>query len=57
MLSSQSGAAFLAAAFDDQTAGTGRHAGEETNAAFAAAVGGLECSFHFFYLNSFVLNS
>ena len=46
MLSSQSGAAFLAAAFDDQTAGTGSHAGEESDTTFAAAVRGLECSFH-----------
>ena len=50
ILSSQSGAAFLAAAFDNQTAGTGGHAGEEADAAFTTTVGGLESSFHFLYL-------
>lgn len=45
-LRGQPGAALLAAALQDQTAGAGRHAGEESNAALAAAAGGLECSFH-----------
>jgi hypothetical protein len=44
---SQSDAALLTAAFDDQTAGTGCHAGEESDTTFAATIRGLECSFHF----------
>ena len=47
---SESGTAFLAATFDNHTTGFGGHTGEETKAAFAATVGGLECSFHFVYL-------
>jgi hypothetical protein len=42
------GAAFLTAASDDITAGSGGHAGEETDPAFAAAIRGLKSSFHFF---------
>ena len=42
------GAAFAAAALDDQTAGAGCHAGEKANAAFAPPVGGLKSSFHLY---------
>ncbi len=52
---SESGAALLTAAFDDQTTGTGGHAGKKSNAAFAATVRGLECSFHFSTSVSFSL--
>ena len=50
----QSLAAFLTAAFDDQTSGVSSHTGKETDPAFAAPIGGLKSSFHlrfslFFY--------
>ena len=42
----QSLAAFLTAAFDDQTSGVSSHTGKETDPAFAAPIGGLKSSFH-----------
>ena len=42
----QSLAAFLTAAFDDQTSGVGGHTGKETEPTFAAPIGGLKSSFH-----------
>jgi hypothetical protein len=47
LLRGKSCAAFLTAAFQDETAGAGGHTGEETDATFAASVRGLESSFHF----------
>ena len=47
VLRGQFSTAFLAAALNDQTAGTGSHAGEKTNTAFAATIRGLKSSFHF----------
>jgi hypothetical protein len=38
LLCGESCAAFLAAAFQDKTAGAGGHAGEETDATFTASV-------------------
>jgi hypothetical protein len=42
----ESDAAFLTAAFDDQTSGVSSHAGKETEPTFAAPIGGLKSSFH-----------
>ena len=47
LLRGQFGAAFLAATFQNQTTGTGRHASEKSNPAFTTAVRGLKSSFHF----------
>ena len=51
----KTGASLLTAALDDVASGGSGHTGKESEPAFAAAVGGLESSFHFLFVLFFLL--
>ena len=55
MSGGETGASLLTAALDDIASGGSGHTGKKSEPAFAAAVGGLESSFHFLFVLFFLL--